>query len=358
MLKKRGWFLFIFIFFSTVFFVSQAITNAEKLQKAKIYLETLREKEYAALKNVLIYANTSPDIIEHYMKFYKDFKQKYAQEIFVHKNQSSFHDPRLAEFPMGNSNILEETKKLLRKCKINPESISIEYDENRNQTIEQRYTFFSNLPKFILNPLNTIYLLFSLHAVAYVNVEMNKNLVAENEKIYLENFIEALSQGKLYFKLAITKRGVLSNYSLFNHIILHEASHLLEGDVVISSTLPSVTGDLLKNDQKFSKILNNFGLRQEIIADVRMYLELGQKHLLHALRAHHVFVKGTRGQTHPATYSTYKRLTKINKATWNIPFYKYIFFEGGISLLKTAVASAAAGVGLGLIGIMIKKLKK
>lgn len=360
MSKKWSCFLFVFIISCSIFFESKTSILIEKFKKIKEYLEKLREKEYAALKEVLTYLNTPQEKIEQYLEFYQDFKATYAQEVFVEKNPSSFHDPRLAEFSIGNSNFLEEIKKILKLCKINPESISIEYDENYNPSLEQQYKIFSRLPLFLLNFFNKIYLLFSLHADAYVTTKINEKLIKEDEKIYIDDFKEALAQGKLCFNLRITKRGtMLNNYSWFNHLVLHEISHLLEGDPFIHSVLPNqeINKKILENDQKFTKIWNNFVLRGEIIADIRMYLELGEKHLVHALRTHHTLLtKGARDQIHPSMYSTYKRLMKINKATWNIPFYKYIFFEQGTSVFK----SIAVGIGLGLIPmiIIIKKLKK
>jgi len=327
-------FSYFFSFLSIFYILSVFAINKEALD----YLEKLREKEYVALKEVCIAGGASQQEIEKILQCYKDFKHIHAKKFFSEKNPDFFHDPKLAEFPMGDSNVLEETKKILLECGINPESISIRYQERypgeKEKKIEEEYRFIAKFPKFIISVLDKIYK--KRGASAYVDFSTNhltQNAKKLSEITFVDNFVEKLHPQIFHQELVITKRGVATNYCRFRHTIEHEASHLLEGHVMI------IFSTSLFTNKNYTNLWKKFCYRQEVIADVRRYFDSSDHaHLLNALRKFHLFVgKGKRSDIHPTCKSTYKRLKKINQMTWNIPFYNYIYFELGRNMLYLTI---------------------
>jgi len=320
------------------------IFNADAINKEALgYLEKLREKEYTALRKLCGISRMPRQEIEQIIQFYKDFKHIHAKKFFSEKNPDFFHDPKLAEFKMGDSNVLEETKKILQECGINPESISIRYKE----THEKKRT------------------LASVHCDVK-NTEILKNLNSLTNNLNAANFHHELT-----IRTSLIQQGGFA----FTHTIRHEIGHLLEGDPIMAKLLKNsqnyLGGDYLKkiNIEMFEKFSKETGVktsyiekiiismflkelrkryqyfkyRKEVLAEVRMYLESPNKEsFLKILCAYYLwshefrkkirpawffkinirltkFFSGNPWGTHPTSYSTYKRLLKINYLTWKIP---------------------------------------
>lgn len=340
-----------FFIFSIFCAFSTHTINKQALE----YLEKLREKEYVALRKLCRIGRMPQQEIEQIIQFYKDFKHIHAKKFFSQKNADFFHDPKLAEFNTKDSNVLEETKKILRECGINPESITIRYKETheKEQTVASVYCDVKN-------------------------AEILKDLGSLTGSLNSTNFHHELT-----IRTSLIKQGGL----LFSHAIRHEIGHLLEGDAILTKLLSNnknyIGGNRLRkinNEEivrRFSKEIGTkasyiektilsmllkelcrryeyFKYRKEALTDVRMYFETKEEsRFLVTLCWYYVnnykCIKKIRSQwflkirtrlkkffrrhtweTHPTNYSTYKRLLKINDLTWKIPYEQFEVSEDAI----------------------------